>query len=123
MKKLVYFSLFFLLLLSCNSSNHVLPESSVFSNLDYSEISDNEVETYSKELGFKVSRLTEKEKPNSLNFKNKQDVKLFLKLVKYGDKNNEMSQILKRNFKEFTKINAGLEKTIRWYLSNRNNLK
>jgi|688.fasta_scaffold399713_1 hypothetical protein len=103
MKNFGFLFLFVILLVSCNSSNHVLPESSVFSNLGNSEISDNEVETYSKELGFKVSRLTEKGKPNSLNFKNKQDVKLFLKLVKYGDKNNEMNQILERNFKELTK--------------------
>jgi len=101
MKNFGFLFLFVILLVSCNSSNHVLPESSVFSNLGNFEISDNEVETYSKELGFKVSRLTEK--PNSLNFKNKQDVKLFLKLVKYGDKNNEMNQILERNFKELTK--------------------
>ena len=54
MKNFGFLFLFVILLVSCNSSNHVLPESSVFSNLGNSEISDNEVETYSKELGFKV---------------------------------------------------------------------
>jgi len=38
----------------------------------------------------------------------------------HGNNKKILSHI---HFKEFTKINAGLEKTIRWYLSNRNNLK